>query len=74
MAVIKKCGQTLKKLVQKIMFRIKLWQMDDLWYYIGGYSWELFPPSFYYTHTEEEIKTIKAEIRARIQKVTDESE
>ena len=49
------------------MFRIKLKQMDDWWYYTGGSCWGLFPPSFYYTHTEEEIERITKETKARIQ-------
>ncbi len=74
MAVIKKCGKALKRIVHKIVFRIKLWQMDDRWHYMGGSSWELFPPSFYYTHTEEEIERITAETRGKIQKLIDELE
>ena len=35
--------------------------MDDLWYLMGGSCWGLFPPSFYYTHTEDEIKRIEEE-------------
>lgn len=60
-----------QKKVQKILFQIKLWQMDEWWYYTGASSWELFPPSFYYTHTREEIDRITAETVERIQKLID---
>lgn len=62
----------IKGWIDKIIFRIKLWEMDDWWYYTGASSWELFPPSFYYTHTEEEIERITAETRARIQALIDQ--
>ncbi len=62
------------KKIKKILFRIKLWRIDDWWYYTEASSWELFPPSFYYTHTEEEIERITAETVERIQKLIDELE
>lgn len=43
------------------MFKIKLREMDDIWELMGGSCWGLFPPSFYYTHTEEEIERITKE-------------
>lgn len=51
----------LKDFIHKIWFRIKLKEMDDMWYLMGGSCFGLFPPSFYYTHTEEEIKQITEE-------------
>lgn len=63
----KKCSGRPKSLVGKIVFRIKLWMMDDWWYYTGASTYELFPPSFYYTHTQEEIERITAEKKKRIQ-------
>ncbi len=41
--------------------------MDDWWYYTGASTYELFPPSFYYTHTQEEIERITEEKKKRIQ-------
>lgn len=61
-----------KAWIDKIIFRIKLSEMDSLWYYSGASGWELFPPSFYYTHTEEEIVRITAETKARIQALIDQ--
>ena len=62
----------IKEWIDKIIFRIKLWEMDEWWYYTGGSCWGLFPPSFYYTHTEEEIERITAETRERIQALIDQ--
>ena len=61
MSIIKRCIKGIKKLIDNIRFRIKLQQMDDMWYLFGGSCWGLFPPSFYYTHTEDEIKRIEEE-------------
>ena len=62
----------IKEWIDKIIFRIKLWEMDEWWRYTGGSCWGLFPPSFYYTHTEEEIERITAETRERIQALIDQ--
>lgn len=70
--MIIKCIELLKNLIHKVWFRIKLWEMDDWWYYTGGSCFGLFPPSFYYTHSEEEIDRIMEETRARIQALIDE--
>lgn len=43
--------------------------MDDLWYFMGGNCFGLFPPSFFYIHSEEEIKRITAEEIQRLQKM-----
>lgn len=66
---IKKCKRVFWETIQKIIFRRKLRQMDKRWYYMGGNSWGLFPPSFYYTHTEEEVERIAAETAAEIQEL-----
>lgn len=52
------------KLLRKkyiIELRVRLKRMDDWWYLMGGSCFGLFPPSFYYTHTEEEIKRVTDE-------------
>ena len=56
-----KLERVLKGIIEKVKFRIKLKRMDDWWYYRGGGCFELFPPSFYYTHTEEEVRRITDE-------------
>ena len=55
-----------QKLIQKIKFRIKLKEMDDWWYYTGENCFGLFPPSFYYTHTQEEIEKITTEEKRKL--------
>ncbi len=72
MVIVKKCINTMKKVQQKIIFKIKLWEMDTLWDYMGGRCWSMFPPSFYYTHTEEEIEQITKEVIEECKKIIDE--
>lgn len=52
-------------LFRKMIFHHQLKKMDEWWYFMGGNCFELFPPSFYYTHSEEEIKQIKDETLAK---------
>jgi len=61
----------LKKAIDQIRFRIKLKMTDDMWYFMGGSCFGVFPPSFYYTHTAEEIERITAEEMEKIQKMMD---
>lgn len=70
--IVRKCIGTLKKLIQKVLFKIKLWEMDDRWRLMGGNCWGLFPPSFYYTHTEEEIEKITNETIEELKRMLDE--
>lgn len=70
--IIKKCFNLLLKPVKIILFKIKLLDMDEQWYLSWEPCWSLFPPSFYYTHTEEEIERITAETIERIRKLIDE--
>lgn len=67
----KSCG-VFRSVIQKIVFRMKLWEMDNIWYETGGSCWGLFPPSFYYTHTEEEIERITEETIRRIEELIEE--
>lgn len=59
-------------LTKKVRFRIRLRQMDLLWYLMDGSSFDLFPPSFYYTHTEKEIQQAADKIFAELQNMIDE--
>ena len=70
--IVRKCISTFKKLIQKVLFKIKLRKMDYRWELMGGRCWELFPPSFYYTHTEEEIEKITNEAIEELEKMIDE--
>ena len=55
----------LKDLWCKVKLFHKLKKIDDWWYFMGGSCFGLFPPSFYYTHSEEEIKRIRDETLAK---------
>ena len=46
----------LKKWIEKRRWKLKLERMDFIWYFYGGSSWQLFPPSYYYTHSPEEVE------------------
>ncbi len=52
-----------KKFTEKIKLKIKLTRMDLKWKLMGVRWFSLFPPSFYYTHTDEEVKLIIEELR-----------
>lgn len=64
----------MRKLIKKIIFQIKLWGMDHQWRFSGQSSYSMFPPSFYYTHTPEEIERLKREEIAKIRRILDGSE
>lgn len=72
-----KIGEAIKKIYNHMKFKIKLRQMDDMWYFLGGNCFGLYPPSFYYTHTEEEIERITkkdiAELKAVLRKYEEEN-
>ena len=55
----------LRHLLYRIKVHHKLKKMDDWWYFMGGNCFGLFPPSFYYTHSDEEIKRIEDETLAK---------
>ena len=51
----------MKNWIQKLRFKRKLREMDDMWRFMGGNCFGLFPPSFYFTHSPEEIQRRKKE-------------
>lgn len=55
----------LKYLFYRLKLHHRLKKMDDRWYFMGGNCFGLFPPSFYYTHSEEDIKRIRDETLAK---------
>ena len=69
-----KLARALKGVIEKVKFRIKLKRMDDWWYFTGGNCFGLFPPSFYYTHTEEEVRRITDETLERLRSLIEELE
>lgn len=55
------------KLIEYIYWK----QVDSFHRDMGWSGWELFPPSFYHSHTDEEIEQITKETKERIQKLID---
>ncbi len=51
-----------KKWIEKKRWELKLKNMDFIWRLYGGYGWQLFPPSFYYKHSPEEIQREEARV------------
>jgi hypothetical protein len=62
----------MKRLTDRILFCIKLWEMDWWFYFLGISGRALFTPSFYYIHTEEEIERIKIELVGDLRKMLEE--
>lgn len=56
----------IRSIYEKFIFHRKLKSMDALWDFYGGSCFELFPPSFYHKHSEEEILRIKEEELAKL--------
>ncbi len=48
----------LRRFWKERQFRRRMRSMDEQWYLTGGNCFGLFPPSFYYRHTEEEAEQI----------------
>lgn len=66
--------QIIKKLIQDVLFQMKLKEMDEFWYMTGRSCFGLFPPSFYYTHTPEEVEQITAAELKKIRTLIDQLE
>ena len=69
---MKRVFKKIREIIKKLQFRWKLKEMDEFAAYTDMSSWMLFPPSFYYTHTDEEIEQATAEAKARIYKMLEE--
>lgn len=61
-----------KKFIKKVRFKHKLRVMDDFYYFTGQSSYSMFPPSFYYTHTPEEIERITQEEMKKIRELIEQ--
>ena len=63
--------------IRNIFIRISMSIDDNVWYATGG-DGRLYPPSFYATHTEEEIREITnrdmEELRSLLKKYETEEE
>lgn len=62
----------LKKIIKQIRFKRELQIMDDVYYLTGQSCFSLFPPSFYHTHTPEEIERITQEELAKIMEIIEQ--
>lgn len=70
--VLREFISAIKEICKKIKFYVKLKRMDERWYMLNGGCFGLFPPSFYYTHTEDEIKRITAAEIAKLKAILEE--
>ncbi len=59
---------------EKLRFKRKLRAMDRWWRLMGSSCFDPYPPSFYYTHTEEEIRRITEELVARLRAMIEEAD
>lgn len=64
--MLHKLVQTIRSFIKKILFRLKLIKMDLIWDLDCHSCFNLFPPSFYYTHTEEEVERITDEMQRKL--------
>ena len=62
----------MKKWIQKLCYKRKLHEMDDMWRMMGGNCWGLFPPSFYLTHAPAEIQRRKKEELDKLKNMLEE--
>ena len=70
--VLREFISAIKRICKKIKIYVKLKRMDERWYMLNGDCFGLFPPSFYYTHTEDEIKRITAAEIAKLKAILEE--
>jgi hypothetical protein len=61
----------IKEFIKRKKREEELMSMDMAWYLTDQSSWSLFPPSFYATHTEEEINKAAEEQLALIEAIID---
>ena len=61
--------EAFKKKLAKMSLEQKCEYLDNIWELTGGYSWTLFLPSFYLTHTKEEVEKATNEEARKIQEV-----
>ena len=68
----------MKKLIytflHKLHLSIKHYNQNDMFYLFGRGCFELFPPAFYYKHTQQEINEITDYTIKEIKNLLDEME
>lgn len=73
MIIDKKLLYTPVKFMRRIMFRIKMYQWESSWNSMTCNScFRLFPPSFYLTHSQEEIERITAKEIAELKEMVEQ--
>lgn len=70
----KKKERFIKKMIRKMRRKAKLEMLDEMARITGAISWMLFSPSFYFTHTQEEIEQAEAEQLAECERLLEELE
>lgn len=68
----KKIEEKFRNICVEIRRRRELRRMDEFWNLFGGSCFDLFPPSFYYKHSEEEIERMQQEEIAKLKKLLNE--
>lgn len=68
---MKRLFRWISEVIKKMIFRMKLREMDFFVSYMGMSSWRLFPPSYYYRYTPEELEQMKRELREKIEIIFD---
>lgn len=74
MSGIKKCVVAVRGMMRKLLFGIKLFEMDWWWRFTGADSWGLFPPSFYRSHTKEDAERIREETVKSLREMINDKE
>lgn len=64
-----KLFQTIKKIYKRLTYKSYLRRLDSDYYCSGATCWSLFPPSFYLTHTPEEVEKAKRETLDELKKM-----
>lgn len=57
--------EKIREFIKKVMWKRKLKRLDDEWRFSHG-CFDMYPPSFYLTHTPEEVERIQDEDFKRI--------
>lgn len=57
------------KIYKLLKLKAQMRRMDKMWYFFGGNCFGIFTPSFYYTHTQEEIEQKKKETIVKLKEI-----
>lgn len=62
------------KIYKMLKLNAQMRRLDKMWYFFGGNCFGIFPPSFYYTHTEQEIEQKKKETIEKLKELLNANE